>query len=201
MVWFWIISAFIPETCCSVLERSGPCLVKLWVKTCKADMKGPGCFGILCGKKHRGSSVPRVTGKEGMITSAADLRGGHWLQRLKQFTKYFYGHHELGILNKVSDDIIFPQNLCQCRSGNICCSSQEPWWCDVSCRWACGHFWPFNTWSEDPGQLLVLDTQIQLPSGCESMLWPFKISLQAYLGPALGVPASKQLMKRTMTAQ
>ena len=32
MVWFWIISAFIPETCCSVLERSGPCLVKLWGK-------------------------------------------------------------------------------------------------------------------------------------------------------------------------
>jgi len=38
----------------------------------------------------------------------------------KQFTKYFYGHHALGILDKVSDDTPFsPQNLCQCRSGNI----------------------------------------------------------------------------------
>ena len=30
----------------------------------------------------------------------------------KQFTKYFYGHHALGILDKVSDDTPFSPKIC-----------------------------------------------------------------------------------------
>ena len=168
----WFISAFIPEACCSVLERSGPCLVKLWSKKLEGCRKGPGHVGILCGKKHRGSSVPSTWCVQGIITLVLTLRGGHWLQRFsKQFTKYFYHHHALGILNKVSDDTSpsRPPNLCHCRSGNVAAvPGVLVMWCQLQTS-----MWSFLTLQymvREPWAALGPGHSATVHSGCESML-------------------------------
>ena len=45
----------------------------------------------------------------------------------KHFTKYFYGHHALGILDKVSDDTPFSPKICVSAGLETLLQFLEPW--------------------------------------------------------------------------
>ena len=45
----------------------------------------------------------------------------------KQFTKYFYGHHALGILDKVSDDTPFSPKIWVSAGLETLLQFPEPW--------------------------------------------------------------------------